>query len=159
MNHFPSRHPAPRPRWLLGLLGAGSLLVTLLAPGRALAQADVTPPPPNVLLLVDTSGSMDYKTNSNTFPACHFSGSTTTATAAEASERSRWIDLVEVLTGSINHYDCQRIDRTSAAFKYEYKLGTATPSDFLYPNPYNRPVSGECVAGPGTLDPNPALFP
>lgn len=159
MNHHPSRHPAARPRWLLGLLGAGSLLVPLLAAGRARAQADVTPPPPNVLLLVDTSGSMDYKTSSNTFPACHFSGSTTTATAAEASERSRWIDLVEVLTGSINRYDCQRIDRNSAAFKTEYAIGTSNPYDFLYPNPYNRPVSGQCVAGPGTLDPNPALFP
>ncbi len=159
MNHYLSRHRVPRPRWLLGLLGAGLLLAPVLTPSRAFAQADVMPPPPDVLLLVDTSGSMDYKTNSNSFPACHFAGSTTTGTPAEGSERSRWIDLVEVLTGSISHYDCQRIDRNSAAFKAEYALGSSNPYDFLYPNPYNRPVSGECVAGPGTLDSNPALFP
>ncbi len=161
MNHHHPRHPAPRPKWLLGLLGTGSLLALSLSPVRAFAQgADVSPPPPDVLLLVDTSGSMDYKTSSNTFPACHFvDGSPTGPAAAEGSERSRWIDLVEVLTGSISHYDCQRIDRNSAAFKNEYKLGAANPYDFLYPNPYNRPVSGECVAGPGTLAADPALFP
>jgi type IV pilus assembly protein PilY1 len=161
MNHHPFRHRAPLPKWLLGLVGTGSLFALSLAPEQALADgADVSPPAPDVLLLVDTSGSMDYKTSSNTFPKCHFVDSSTAGpAAAEQSERSRWIDLVEVLTGSIAHYDCQRIDRNSAAFKNEYKLGAANPYDFLYPNPYNRPVSKDCVAGPGTLDVNPALFP
>jgi type IV pilus assembly protein PilY1 len=135
------------------LFGAGSLLALLCAPTPALAQADIAPPPPNVLLLVDTSGSMDYKTGSNTFPSCHYSGGNVTA---QTSERSRWIDLVEVLTGSIPSYDCQRLDRNSSDFKNEY----SNPYDFLYPNPFHRPVSNLCVAGPGTLDAsNKALFP
>jgi type IV pilus assembly protein PilY1 len=128
-------------------------LALLCAPAPALAQADIAPPPPNVLLLVDTSGSMDYKTGSDAFPTCRYAGTNVTASP---SERSRWIDLVEVLTGSIPSYDCQRLDRNSTDFKNEY----STPYDFLYPNPFHRPVSNLCVAGPGTLDAsNKALFP
>lgn len=139
------------------LFGAGSLLTLLCAPASALAQADIAPPPPNVLLLVDTSGSMDYKTGSNDFPTCRYSGTNVTA---QPSQRSRWIDLVEVLTGSIPTYDCQRLDRNSTDFKNEYVLGGNNPYDFLYPNPFHRPVSDTCVAGPGTLDAsNKALFP
>src|SRR3954470_13943403 len=127
------RLPCP-PSRLRGLLGAASLLALTLSSGRARAQTDISPPPPNVLLLVDTSGSMDYKTGSNSFPACHYAGAVPSATTGvEASERSRWIDLVEVLTGSIAHYDCQRLDRNSALFKNEYKLGVSgvDPYDFL----------------------------
>ncbi|HVY27713.1 MAG TPA: hypothetical protein VHB79_14260 [Polyangiaceae bacterium] len=157
MKHAPTFPALPRPKWLRGLLGAGSLLALSLWPGQARAQADISPPPPNVLLLVDTSGSMDYKTSSNSFPTCHYAGSTTTVAT---SERSRWIDLVEVLTGSIKDYDCQRLDRNSAGFRSEYALGGSPPYDALYANPYNRPTSAGCVAGPGSLDPvNQALFP
>ena len=157
MKQQPRLRPTPALKRLRGLLGTTSLLALTLSSGRALAQADISPPPPNVLLLVDTSGSMDYKTSSNSFPACHYTGAVTTAAT---SERSRWIDLVEVLTGSINNYDCQRLDRSSALFKNEYALGGVNPYDFLYTNPYNRPASNGCVAGPGTLDPtNKALFP
>ena len=101
------------------LFGAGSLLALLSAPASALAQADIAPPPPNVLLLVDTSGSMDYKTGSDAFPTCRYAGTNVTASP---SERSRWIDLVEVLTGSIPSYDCQRLDRNSTDFKNELWL-------------------------------------
>jgi type IV pilus assembly protein PilY1 len=142
-------------RRLARLLGTGSVAALLLAPGPARAQqeaADIAPPPPNILLLVDTSGSMDYKTASTSFPTCGYSGTNTTG---QANEKSRWIELVEVLTGSINQYKCQKLDRNGVVFKNEY----STPYDYLYPNPYHRPVSGTCVAGPGTLAANPALFP
>ena len=156
MKHPPQLHHTPHARWLRGLVGAGSLLASLLSVSRAQAQADVMPPPPNVLLLVDTSGSMDYKTSTNTFPTCSYAGSTATG---QASERSRWIELVEVLTGSIGDYGCQKLDRNSSAFRNEYTLNGGDPYDFLYPNPYHRPASNGCVSGPGTLDANKALFP
>lgn len=156
MNQQAPAHPNPRATWLRGLLGLGSLVGLCLLPGRAHAQADVKPPPPNILLLVDTSGSMDYKTGSNTFPTCKYAGTTGTA---QTSERSRWIDLVEVLTGTIPKYECQRLDRSSSLFRNEYALGGADPYDFLYANPYNRPVSDLCVAGPGTLGATAALYP
>jgi len=130
---------------------------------RAAAQADVNPQPPNVLLLVDTSGSMEYKTATSTFPICRYNASGLIPSPPTASEKSRWIDLVEVLTGSISNYDCQTIDRGSAAFKSEYQIigGTLanSPYDFLYANPYHRPMSGGCVPGPGTMGINPADFP
>ncbi|MEP7052486.1 MAG: hypothetical protein ABJB12_19115, partial [Pseudomonadota bacterium] len=128
------------------------------------AQADVSPQLPNVLLLVDTSGSMEYKTSSDAFPICRYNATGLISSPPAVSEKSRWIDLVEVLTGSLTNYDCQTIDRGSAAFKSEYKitggtLGTNSPYDFLYSNPYHRPMSGTCVPGPGTLAANPAAFP
>jgi len=129
------------------------------------AQADTNPQMPNVLLLVDTSGSMEYKSSSNTFPACRYDSNGLVASPPTTSEKSRWTDLIEVLTGSIVNYDCQTIDRGSAAFKNEYKvsgsnLGANSPYDFLYSNPYHRPMSGGCVAGPGSLNPlNAADFP
>jgi type IV pilus assembly protein PilY1 len=121
-------------------------LASLLSVNNAHAQADINLPPPNMLLLVDTSGSMDYKSASTSFPTCKYSGTTPTAAT---SERSRWINLVEVLTGSIDDYECQRLDRSSAGFKAEYDIGGTAPYDLLYPNPYNRPVNKDCVLGPG----------
>jgi type IV pilus assembly protein PilY1 len=129
----------------------------LLSTGHAVAQGDLKPVPPNILLLVDTSGSMDYKTSSNDFPTCRYMG---TSSTANTSERSRWIDLVEVMTGSISAYQCQRLDRNSTDFRTEFALGGSDPYDFIYPNPYHRPASDTCVPGPGTLDPSSAAaFP
>ena len=126
------------------------------------AEADVNPQLPNVLLLVDTSGSMEYKTSSNSFPACRYDATGVAPSAPATSEKSRWIDLVEVLTGSISNYDCQRLDRGSAAFKNEYKVSSTLPNspyDFLYANPYSRPLSNGCAPGPGTWSSaNPADF-
>src|SRR3954453_14236213 len=112
-----------RPRFR-ALLGASiALCVPLVFAGRARAQeAGVNPQMPNVLLLVDTSGSMEYKTSSNAFPACKYDATGVIASPPASSEKSRWIDLVEVLTGSITNYNCQTIDRGSAAFKNEYKI-------------------------------------
>ncbi|HKO47413.1 MAG TPA: hypothetical protein VJV79_06805 [Polyangiaceae bacterium] len=153
-----------RPR-LRALLGAGlTLCLPLVFAKQAQAQdADVNPLMPNVLLLVDTSGSMEYKTSSNAFPACKYDASGPIPSGPLTSEKSRWIDLVEVLTGSITNYECQRLDRGSAAFKNEYKIAGSSlpnsPYDFLYANPYHRPLSGGCAPGPGSISTtNPSEF-
>jgi type IV pilus assembly protein PilY1 len=163
-------HPYPR----LALLNASrhrtaysAALVLCAAFGysaHAAAQADVNPQPPNVLLLIDTSGSMEYKSATSTFPVCRYNATGLIPSPPTTSEKSRWTDLVEVLTGSITNYDCQTLDRGSAAFKSEYQivggtLGSNSPYDFLYANPYHRPMSGTCVSGPGTMGTNPAAFP
>ncbi len=144
----------------LSSLGAALACLAYAAPGAA--QADVNPQMPNVLLLVDTSGSMEYTTSSNTFPVCRYDANGLIPAPPTTSDKSRWIDLLEVMTGSIVNYDCQSIDRGSAAFKAEYKVLSTLPNspyDFLYSNPYHRPMSGGCVVGPGTWDPsNPAVF-
>src|SRR5690606_29507037 len=91
----------PSPRFVRRLgktrLGAVGLFAVLLSSSRSFAQAEAQKPDPNVLLLVDSSGSMEFKTD-GTFPTCTPGGS--------GSERSRWIDLVEVLTGTFQGYSC-----------------------------------------------------
>ncbi len=151
-----SNDPKLGHRPLRRLLGAGSVAALLLSSGYAVAD-DLDEPPPNILLLVDTSGSMDYKTGTNEFPTCKYAGD---ADVGQPSERSRWIEVVEVLTGSVNDYQCQKLDRNSQDFKTEFALSGSAPYDALYANPYHRAVNDTCVAGPGALDPiDPALFP
>jgi len=148
---------------LLGALAwlSGSLLFSGQA--RAQVDADVSRPMPNVLVLVDTSGSMEYKTSSNSFPLCKYDANGPIANGPATSEKSRWIDLVEVLTGTITNYECQTLDRGAASFKNEYKIiGSSLPNspyDFLYANAYHRPLSGGCAIGPGAVSStNPADF-
>jgi type IV pilus assembly protein PilY1 len=137
-----SRHSPRSPRRLgPPCLGAVGLLALLLPCSQAFAQAEAQKPNPNVLLLVDSSGSMEFKTDGS-FPNC-------TPGNTLSSERSRWIDLVEVLTGSIEGYSCWAQDRSSAAFRSEFSLGGVTPYDFGYVNPYHRALSNNCVYGPG----------
>src|SRR5690606_28647971 len=122
-----------------------------IALGHDLAAAqDLSVPQPNVMLLVDTSGSMEYQTSSSEFPACD-----PTSNDPDDNQRSRWTGLVEVLSGTITDYRCQAVDRRSSAFRNEYQLdGSVDPADFQYQNPYHRPLSGTCAIGPGTLNAN-----
>jgi type IV pilus assembly protein PilY1 len=132
------------------------VLASLVVTANAAAQSDVNPPLPDVLLLVDTSGSMEYKVGSTSFPTCYPDGS-------QPSEKSRWVDLVEVLTGSIKDYSCERIDREATSFRDgEYGTGgplATAPYDYLYSTPYHRPLSNKCARGPGTLTSNVWEFP
>ncbi len=133
---------------------ASLVLLATLAPDRAHAQADLNPPLPNVLLLVDTSGSMEFKTDGSAV-TCN-PGNT-----AGVNDKSRWIDLVEVLTGSIKDYSCQTINRLDASIGFrlgEYALG-GDPYDFRYPIPYHRPLSGGCAPAPGVQSSNPFVYP
>ncbi|MBN1609342.1 MAG: hypothetical protein JW940_22115, partial [Polyangiaceae bacterium] len=126
-------------RFLMVAAVAGGVLGTVRL---AKAQADTALPLPNVLLLVDNSGSMEFESSGDTLPTCD-------PTDPEASEKSRWIELVEVLTGAIPDYRCQAVARNTTAFRDEYSLGGTVPYDYGYPKPYHRPLSGECTWGPG----------
>lgn len=131
--------------WLLRSTAPLALLVALCP-----RPAHADEPMPNVLLLVDSSGSMEYKAGSTAFPQCD-------PTGMGPSERSRWIDLVEVLTGQIQDYRCQAIDRRTTSFGADFALPSGVPPlDYLYRNPYHRPLSGGCGYGPNNsvIDPN-----
>src|SRR5262245_16748199 len=122
-------------------LGVGTGLTALALTLPASAQRDIAPPPPNVLLLVDTSGSMENKTDGSAV-TCN-PGNT-----ALTNDKSRWINVVEVLSGTINGYSCESIDRVSNTFKtgeYQLVAGLA-PYDWRYPIPYHRPLSGGATA-------------
>lgn len=91
----------------LAMLGLG-------AAGHAHAQApDIREIRPDVILLVDTSASMDYAMSSvsgagGQLPVC-------TGNAGSPSGRSRWITLLESLTGTYSSgYYCSTIDRRTA---------------------------------------------
>lgn len=131
------------------LLGSAGALSALGATSTAHAQVDINPPLPNVLLLIDTSGSMENMANGNTPESSGASCSPGTATSM-----NRWATLLSVLTGSINNFSCQSLDRSSAAFLNEYKLGTANPYDYKYYLPFHRVLSNGCVAGPGAMPTN-----
>jgi type IV pilus assembly protein PilY1 len=126
-----------------------------LTASRAGAQADLNPPLPNVLLLVDTSGSMEYKTDGTTVTC-------SPGNTAGVNDKSRWTDLVEVLTGTIDQYSCQTINRLDPGVGFrtsEYATSSGDPYDFRYPIPYHRPLSNGCAAGPGIQSANPFIYP
>jgi type IV pilus assembly protein PilY1 len=146
-----SFHALPRRfarRTSLGFASALALLGSSQAAFAQAAAAEAQKPAPNVLLLVDSSGSMEFKTD-GTLPSCVPGGTST---------KSRWIELVEVLTGKIDNYSCWPQDRSSTNFRTEFSLGGTDPYDYRYVNKYHRALSNSCLYGPG-LVPIPAATP
>lgn len=121
---------------------------------QAQAQVDIEPPLPNVLLLVDTSGSMDYKIDGSKVACPYRDSSLTNEPTSATPEKSRWTQLVEVLTGDVQGYSCYTQDRSSPNFLAEYSLGGGVyePYDKGYHVPYHRILSNGCTIGPGTTD-------
>lgn len=109
---------------------------------------------PNILLIVDSSGSMEYKTGievdldgKRLEPTCN-------PNLNNASQRSRWIELVEVLGGTINNFRCEAVSRRDPSFASDFQLPDGTPpSDVDYRTAYHRPMSGSCKVGPGATVP------
>jgi len=131
-------------------------LATLLVPGSLSAQVDTNPPLPNVLLLVDTSGSMEYMAGASgpagtsRLPMC------TAGNPTGTNEQNRWTSLVSVLTGEMQNFSCYPQTRSLGPFKDEYKLGSVEPYDKNYYLPFNRIISGDCTIGPNTASWPPA---
>ncbi len=134
-------------------LSASLLALALSLPGTLSAQGDVDRPLPNVMLLVDTSGSMEFRSADNELPVCN--------PGDPSSERSRWIELVEVMTGSFDGYSCFAQNRSSTGFRDEYSINGVLPYDYEYVNPFHRAISNGCIVGPGVLPPedNPYIWP
>ncbi len=131
---------------------------------------------PNVLLLVDTSGSMERMPD-NTLPSQNRDPLNPPATIAPGqipnicspgheSNPNRWGMLLQALTGNFNpFYSCEELSRASNRFKSEYKIGGVNPYDADYFLPYHRPLTGQtttvlptvpnsgevCVTGPHHL--------
>ena len=118
---------------------------------RALAQQDINPPLPNVMLMVDTSGSMEFMPDGSIPTVC---GATN-----NSSDINRWAALVSVLTGTVENRGCYKQLRSSANFVTEYAIGGVPPYDQLYGLPHHRIVSNGCVAGPGVLPANAYTWP
>lgn len=149
----------------LSVLGlAATTGITRLEPSTAEAAGNgasggVLPPAPNVLLLIDRSGSMARTVGGNV-PNC--SGGVDSSTLASPDgggtlNRDRWGQILEGLTGHAKpFYSCDTIDRTSARFKNEFSINGKLPPDADYIVPYNRPLTGAtpataCAVTPGYL--------
>lgn len=117
--------------WLVALLCA------LAASGSARAQEpDMRSISPFVMILADTSGSMEYRADctcpetggcTHCLPLC---SEPNDDGIAPAGKKNRWAMLLESLTGSFIDFQCVPQDRTDPAhFTY----------DFAYSLPYHRP--------------------
>ncbi len=143
-----ARGRASRLRLVAGAVAA----MALLAPATSSAQSDVAPPLPNVLILLDTSGSME-RTPDSKLPAINpgnLAPKDSTGSVAE-SLKSRWIRALEVLGGRIQNLDIYAAQRTgvpSSDFYKEYSLPGAAPYDADYYLPHFRPLSNGCTMGP-----------
>ena len=141
------------------LTAAGVASFARTAPAQ---QVDVNPPMPDVLLLLDTSGSMERMTDgtepdANAGSKCNV----TNAVTGAVSSPNRWGIAIEALTGHIanastgaGEFRCASMSRAAGAtpsFTTEYGISGKNPYDTDYYLNYHRPASGSCVYAPGTL--------
>ncbi|MDB4928064.1 MAG: Type fimbrial biosis protein PilY1 [Myxococcaceae bacterium] len=127
-------------------LGAVAFLISgwLAAPVATQAQpvpGDVRLIRPNIMVLLDTSGSMEFRTNTTNNTCIGANGgdcnrcsngvSICSPSCPPAEQRNRWTTAVEVLTGTINGFTCVESDRTTSDFNYDY----------LYPYSHHQPLS------------------
>jgi type IV pilus assembly protein PilY1 len=133
------------------LLASPLLAAGTLTAGAAHAQLELSRPLPNVLLLIDTSGSMENMADGRTPEDAG-----ATCVPGTPTPMNRWATLVSTLTGSINNFSCYAQPRDSTAFIDEYSLPgpllspPVPPYDQGYYLPYHRILSGTCTAGAGT---------
>jgi type IV pilus assembly protein PilY1 len=152
------------------LLASAAAAAVGLSPALAAAQNDITEVLPNVLLLLDTSGSMEYLIHTGTDGVSEILPESSDANAATAActvttncvpgnpascgttpTLNKWASLVSVLTGSFQPgaFGCQTVNRNSAAFVSEYGMppvGTK-PYDYNYFLPWHRIYSNGCTIG------------
>jgi type IV pilus assembly protein PilY1 len=160
------------PRRLARSLIATSAGLALVAgPSVARAQqVDTNPPLPNVLLLVDNSGSMERMIDAGTQEAesacnCTDTGGTITCNWTPAGggvAANRWNTLLQALTGPLptsssnSTFNCVAMSRNAGTtFASEYQIGGQAPYDINYYLPFHRMVAYDsgtaCVYAPGYL--------
>src|SRR6185295_14987512 len=118
---------------------------------------------PDVLLLLDTSGSMERMLDGsfptdNKNPLLDPNGAATNiCSPGNPSNPNRWGNLVQALTGNMQpFYSCWAMSRAKLGpVYYEYQIGGQQPYDTDYTLPYHRPLSGTgattCAWAPNEL--------
>ena len=151
-----------------GVLGALPVALLCVLAGSASAQVAGTTqkPLPNVLLLVDTSGSMErmgdnsLPKDNRIVPAGSLPYPSNACQPGVPTNPNRWGMLLQALTGNLQpYYSCDAFDRagaTSTAFKTEFQINGKPPYDADYFLPYHRPLTGvnalsACTIAPGSL--------
>ena len=109
------------------LVSLAALVGSVGAAGTATAQVDVNPPLPNVMMLVDSSGSMEYKSSSAAFPTCVPTG--------PGSERSRWIELLGGHDWQHSRLSLRRSESRLGRFQERVQLERPTAAGRRLPQP------------------------
>ena len=144
----------------------GVALLAIASSARAQQQLDTNPPAPNVLLLLDNSGSMERMIDGN-LPeadgnACNYDMTGKAIPSAVAPQPNRWGNVLQALTGTFENsaYSCIQMSRASGGqFTNEYQIHGTKPYDADYYLDYHRPVLLDtstspptaCVVAPGSL--------
>ncbi len=139
------------------LVAAGAVLTTHAANAQ---PTDENPPLPNVLLLLDTSGSMERMIDGS-YPEANNANKCVPGTQTPAN---RWGVALQALTGDLTpYYSCVAQPRNSTpvaagaySFNEEYKIAGHLPYDSSFYIDFHRPVVGSslataCVYAPGAL--------
>jgi type IV pilus assembly protein PilY1 len=124
------------------------LLITLLTgSGVASAQDDIRNIRPHVVLLVDTSGSMERKPDCIcTTPACL---ECLPLCSAGTYEQNRWSTVAQALTGEFSPYECNADTRIGGIYSGQYDEGYFLPHIQL---PQEIPTYTGTQSGNGVLD-------
>ncbi len=145
---------------------SASIALLAIAPRARAQQIDTNPPAPNVLILLDNSGSMermiDGRVPEADGNACDYDMNGQAIPTATPPQANRWGAVIQALTGTFqnNQYNCIDMPRTSGGqFVNEYKIGGQKPYDADYYLDYHRPVFLDsstnpptaCVIAPGSL--------
>jgi type IV pilus assembly protein PilY1 len=153
---------------------AAAVALIAAAPGARAQQTDTNPPLPNVMLLIDNSGSMERMIDGNTPETdgnscnCTDNGSGTitcpgwtTSPLPAPPAANRWNVVQTALTGSLQSgFNCVAMPRApGSTFDKEYRIAGQSPYDSNYYLPVHRLVARDgttspaaaCVVAPGGL--------
>jgi type IV pilus assembly protein PilY1 len=132
-------------------MGTLAVLAILTRPaGVSADEPDIRGIPPFVMVIVDSSGSMEYLPNcvcttpgcSECNPDCSLSNDS--SGEPPAAKKNRWATLLEALTGKFDNFQCNSLARTAA---------NGMTYDLNYEIPYHQPwacASGYACSYPGT---------
>ncbi len=134
--------------------GVSSLVLMASASARA-QQVDTNPPLPNVLILLDTSGSMERMID-GTLPeaspsnTCNCDATTGVCNWNAQPSPNRFGIVQQSFAGTLtNGYNCAAMPRTSnSVFANEYQIAGVAPYDLDYYLPYHRPIAMDTTASP-----------
>src|SRR4051812_8588146 len=129
-------------RWFQRSVALSALAITSVASvasAQSGAAIDVRRPKPVVMLLVDTSGSMERMpgpattSTSDDFPVC--SGNP----LSDSTQKNRWAVTLEALTGTFQNFSCREETRAESKYAKKFDAGyflphynfTTAPGDFV----------------------------
>jgi type IV pilus assembly protein PilY1 len=122
-------------RWLWGsAAGLAALAIPSAARAQVSSASDAVQPLPNVLLLLDTAGSMELMMDGTTPEAGGGTCPTAYASGMTYPTANRWGTQLQALTGDLTTYSCIDMSRSlGSAFDQEFSYWGGNPPDMGTP--------------------------